>query len=223
MITPNPVVTPAATSFYASMLLLFLAGACAPEEYKYAKATPRKTDRDPAEEPACPRFDSNYRDDFKACEVDEDCTTVAVVVSCAGTEKAYGIATALVDAFLECVPRNFGRVCEVFRAPTRAEDERPSASETLDDVEARCVSGMCQTRIARRACGSEGTVCEDGDLCVGFQTTTFVEYECVPNPCEGEEIACGCADPVCLRKDRPLTCVVEGVMNSDVYCRTLRH
>ena len=208
---------------YAGILLLLLGVACAPDEDRYATAMPRNTDRDPAEEPSCPLFDSRYRADFKMCELDEDCTTVTVVVTCAGTQKAYGVATELVDAFLECVPRNFGRMCQASRRPTEAEDGRPSASETLDDVEVRCLSGMCQTRIARRACGSEGTVCEDGKLCVGFQTqTNVVEYECAENPCEGNVIECECAEELCARPDRARMCVVDGVTDLDVYCRTIR-
>ena len=223
MITPNPVLTPVATSFSASMFVLFFGVACAPDEDRYATAMPRNTDRDPAEEPSCPAFDARYRDDFKACEIDADCTTVPVVVTCAGTEEAYGVATELVDAFLECTPRRVGRVCQASRRPTEAEDGRPSASETLDDVEVRCRSGMCQTRIARRACGLEGTVCEDGKLCVGFQTATnVVDYACAENPCEGGEIDCECAEELCTRPDRDRMCVVDGVTDSDVYCRTIR-
>ncbi|HKU44086.1 MAG TPA: hypothetical protein VJR89_38260 [Polyangiales bacterium] len=187
-----------------------------------AKSPPRRTPRvDVDAGETCPSFDDRYVEAYKACDVDADCEAVAVQLNCSGTKAVYGVAIDLREDFDRCAPTDYPK-CNAQPLPTRAEDQRPSAKADASDVHARCIEGMCQTRIEERECGSNGTVCRAGELCVALLNDAgLMEYTCTPNPCQGE-LSCACAEPVCkLRSDALRTCTFDRVEDSDVFCKTV--
>jgi hypothetical protein len=171
---------------------------------------------------SCPTFDPDYRDEYKACQVDADCEAVLVQVSCSGTRRSFGVATALRDLFDHCAPTaDSFRACGTKASPTRTEDGRSSAKVDASDAVARCIAGMCQTRIEERECGDK--VCHGGQLCLAYQGSNgLVAYECADNPCTGV-LDCTCAESACKLGDNQLRmCAVDQVAESDVFCRPVR-
>jgi hypothetical protein len=209
------------------MLLILLGSACAPDDEPRTTSASKKTDRRAARDPvkpACGEFDDEYRAAFKACDADADCEAVPVQVSCAGTYRVFGVASADLEGFLDCTPYYGLELCPGQALPTRAEDGRVSSNEKRDDVEARCVEGKCQTHVATRPCGTNGKICNGGDLCVSSQGSAgALEYECIANPCAGKPLDCKCAEPVCQQgAGEAKMCAVDRVTESDVFCKAVR-
>lgn len=217
--------SPHSRSFHAAVFALLLGSACGGEDGSPYTQGPRNTDRRAVEEPPpCPAFNARYRDQFKACQVDEDCGSLPVKVTCAGSLKVYGVAVEDADAFEECLPEFPPLNCNLPLEAPRAEDGRVSSDDDLLDIAAHCVENKCQARIDERPCGKTGLVCTDGQLCVALQNTDgAIEYDCATNPCSGSELDCQCAESVCqMRTDAERMCAIDRVTDSDVYCKTVR-
>jgi hypothetical protein len=60
-------------------------------------------------------------------------------------------------------------------------------------------------------CGPE-LACQADELCVVTQTNAPALYECLPNPCEGDELTCECAASACApfacgaAEDKTISC-----------------
>ncbi len=211
-------------SHVITLIALVLASACASDDEppEFARRPRDTTDRQPSTDPAdrCPSFDSEYRDRFKACEIDEDCAAVEVYTRC-NQRRIYATATGEQEAFLKCAPKRPG-TCTAEDMPTRAEDGR-TTFEDLSNVHVRCLEGMCRSRVEERACGATDQTCGVGELCVSLMGTDGeLEFVCTENPCEGESLACECAEPVCESEDRLRTCAIDQVIDSDVYCKNVQ-
>jgi len=63
-------------------------------------------------------------------------------------------------------------------------------------------------------CGPNGFACLPGAVCVAFIGKTTI-YQCQPNPCPDQPLACSCADPIC----QPAGMYCNNVENGDkVLC-----
>jgi hypothetical protein len=170
----------------------------------------------------CPKFDDDYRSDFKGCVVDGDCEVADVEFGCRGKRGIYGVATATRDEFDRCLPNtDLLRTCST-RSITRAEDGRVTAPD-LHDVHARCIEASCQARIEERICGSSETVCAANQLCTSYQDAMgLTQFVCLDNPCLNQRLDCKCAAPVCsVPADRMRSCAVDLIEDSDVYCKAI--
>jgi hypothetical protein len=170
---------------------------------------------------ACPTFDDAFVATLKSCKVDTDCKVIQQQIDCCGTYRAMGIAKASATRFSQCAPAasSFPE-CGCASRPTQADDGRSNANFDLSDVGVRCDGGACRSYVKTRACGTMALTCNDGQLCVGYQTTigpnTDVEYTCSDNPCS-DKLDCECAHGLCdLRSDVQRTCGLDFM--ADVFC-----
>jgi hypothetical protein len=171
----------------------------------------------------CDKFDDDYRAEFNACEVDDDCEAVAVEFGCRAQLGVYGVATADRAEFDRCLPKAESlRACKSAPPPMRAEDGRVAAPD-LFGVHPRCTSGRCRARIEEQHCGPTDKVCANRQLCISFLDAMGVtQYECLDNPCGDKPLECTCAEPVCSAPaDQLRACAVELVETSDVFCKTI--
>ncbi len=171
----------------------------------------------------CPKFDEDYRDEFKACTSDDDCELADVPFGCDMQHGVYGVAKAVREEFDRCLPNpDELRACRIKPPILRAEDGRV-ASEDLHDVRARCVRGECRTRVEGRTCGTE-TVCTGIQLCVSYQDAMGVtQFSCMDNLCGDNPLDCKCAESLCVVPgDAMRMCATEQVETSDVYCKLVR-
>jgi hypothetical protein len=171
----------------------------------------------------CAAFNADYRSEFKACAVDDDCEVVSVQFGCLEQHGVYAVAKADREEFDRCLPDVENLTpCRFKPPPVRAENGRVVSAD-LHDVRARCVEGSCTARVEDRDCGSPERRCTSAQLCVSYQDTLGVtQFQCMNNQCGDEKLDCECAEPLCgMLGDAIRECAIDLVADSDVYCKIM--
>lgn len=168
---------------------------------------------------------------LKSCTTDADCTKTRYQVNCCGTNAWVAVRADRIDELNVCLSaRPAFPACGCASAGDTVEDGR-FVHYDGSDVAARCVDGLCQSRVSGRSCGPTNPVtCAEGQLCVAYESvigpTATVDYACVANPCS-DAFSCTCAQPSCdLRTDTTRSCSLAygfgGSEFLDIVCQDNR-
>jgi hypothetical protein len=135
------------------------------------------------------------------CSADEDCTVGTRTTDCCGAQAVVGVNLSKASAFAKlrasCDASYPACGCAALEWPT-TDDGRLVMDG--DVVGVACVEGTCQSHIASKKCG-DALSCGEGEICLMVDTVTgptqTQDYSCVPDPCSGELLDCGCAAALC--------------------------